>query len=375
MFHHNHNAQRTCSRCGKELTDAASQECGVGPVCRKMDNALFAATIPSNLTVAVQSYKNINVGHLPVEAIPTFIRMEADLLAEDAETRLDWRETVKRVEWLRSFNCLPTEAIYSLYGIADGLGYVGLVSMWKGGASSGKATIWYQKGRLYAKGPMNKAFRIAFKHMTGWMFHSKNGYAVDHAESSLTVEQKPCWSVPASQAASFSLVIKKHYPNHEGLKDALAESVIAKELVKPIEVVTTPEGTEYYIGENEQEPSVTYDPDTNKLTISPEPMHIEMPAANNFGPSAMPTEPLSCEINDLPIPDKKLGYAAPAEDGWIKLVTPYNQGFINDIKGIPYYSRKWQYTPEKCWKVAPEYKAKALQILKTYFPKASEVEL
>ena len=145
MHHFGHIGQRFCSRCYKQLTDAASMEVGVGPICRHLDNALMAQCIPSNVEAAVAAYRGLDVGTLPPETVNTFVKIEADLVADNAATRLDWREVVKRIEWMRSHG-MPQGTDAALIAIVGALGYIGVVSMWLGEASSGEATCSFVEG-------------------------------------------------------------------------------------------------------------------------------------------------------------------------------------------------------------------------------------
>ena len=198
---------RHCVRCGKELTDAASMLVGVGPVCRKLDNALLAQAIPSDLPKAVEAYKSVDVGTLPPETISTFLKIESALIAADALYCLDWRETVKLIEWICSWGGTPS---CGLMNIVSALGYVGLVAMWKGEAASGQATISFAEGRLFVSGPKNKAFRFAIKKVAGWKFHP-----------SKMAGERPSWSLPHTQAQAFEKLIVTHYPNHTPMTEAL----------------------------------------------------------------------------------------------------------------------------------------------------------
>jgi len=302
-MHFAHIGQRFCSRCYKALTDAASMEVGVGPVCRNLDNALLAQTIPSNIEAAVAAYQSLDVGTLSPEVVNTFIKIETDLVADGAATRLDWREVVKRIEWMRSYG-MPSKTDEALIAIVKALGYIGIVSMWCGEASSGEATCSFADGRFIVSGPQNKAFRISIKKVSGYRFH----YAK-------TGEDRPSWSLPASQGAAFKSLVATHYPNHKGLQDALASAGAF--------------------------------------------------LASQPAPEATPVAPAAPE----PVQAAPSAYVKVAEGGALLLKTPYNGGFIAEIKTIPYKSRAWDGI-DKVWKVSPEYKARALATLLKFFPDA-----
>jgi hypothetical protein len=200
---------RFCCRCKLPLTDAASCNEGIGPWCRKLDNAVLARLIPSNLPEALDSFKQVDVLNLAPDTVRDFIELEGVLTAADASLCEDWRVVAKKVEWMLSFpqTHQNTEKLKSL---VLALGYVGLVALWNGEAATGKATVFFTaENRLFVSGPNNKAARIALKKVSGATFHCA------------TEAVKAGWSVPASQHEAFKLAIIKHYPNFYGLADAL----------------------------------------------------------------------------------------------------------------------------------------------------------
>jgi hypothetical protein len=334
--HLGHVGQRFCSRCYKALTDAASQEVGVGPICRNLDNALLAAKIPSDLPKALEAYKSVDVGTLPPETVATFIKLEADIIAPDAETRLDWRETVKRIEWMRSFG-MPSHTYQHLLHIVEALGYIGVASMWKGEAASGEATCAFVEGRLMVQGPQNKSFRIAIKKLMGWKYHQvKPG------------EERPWWSLPASQSAAFQTLLMGHYPNHKGLGDALTAAQKFEEERKAAAEAAAKAAAE------KMAQTLALDPVLPPWKAPPEAIAAAITAAVE---SAI----------DAPQPD---AYVKVAANGALLLKTPYHKGFIADLKTtIPYGNRAWDGI-DKVWKVSPQYKTQALAILTKFFPAA-----
>ncbi len=288
------NASRSCSRCRKDLTDAASMECGVGPVCRKLDNALLAQMIPSNADLAKQLFTKVVFAKVPADCHLTLAKIDSRL----NEGTNDWRETVKRTEWVLSHN-LPNEIRSALYSMVQALGYIGLVSMWLGEAASGKALIAFEAGRLWITGPRNTAGKDALKAIKGRMFHKK------------TDSTPACWSVPANQADAFQMAVLKHWPNNEGL----AEAIIAAKLA-PVAVSTI---VSWESGKIEKiaPPMVTVDGET------------------------------------------------------LVLNTPYNADFVGALKStIPYKDRAWNPTT-KTWSVKASHKMAVEKMLATFFKAAA----
>jgi len=200
---------RFCARCGKELTDAASREEGIGPICRHLDNDVLAQLIPAEIELARMAFECIDPVMIPAEASETFIAIGADLQQSDVK---DWRKTVKRIEWLCSF--FPHGTVREqLTDTIGALGYVTLRALWDGDTSTGDASIMFEGGRLYLMGSNNKGGRLALKKSCqGAKYHPH-------------YSPKPAWSVPADQWEAFRTVVLTHWPKaiHGGL-DASIES-------------------------------------------------------------------------------------------------------------------------------------------------------
>jgi Family of unknown function (DUF6011) len=285
-------ASRNCARCSKDLTDAASMEVGVGPICRKLDNVLLATYIPSDVWEAQRLLKHLDRSALPSECDATVKKIEK---AIDAGTTKDWRETVKRIEWLLSW--LPSGNERGvLVGVAGALGYVGLASMWSGDAASGKATVRFAEDRtveaygdrvervehggfLFYKGPRNRGAREATKTIRGRCFHA-------------TTKE---WSVPASEAEAFKKLIVTHYPNF------LVEGVC--------------------------------DPDNIDELV-----RIANRAAED-SPKSAPAKP-----------EVKITVVGK----WLIVKSPYNADFVSAVKSLPWQARKFS-PAMKCWEVDAEY--------------------
>jgi len=282
---------RNCSRCGKPLDDAASREAGIGPVCRKLDNALLARIIPSDVAkaraIAMHMVDSADAIVSASETRETFLRVLDDL----SEERTDWRTTVKRVEWLASFDLgSPPGERARLFGIAEALGYLALVAAWRGETASGKALAWLQDGRtwdygrgpqtqsgsfLFAQGVRNPAFNAAIKRCASAKFHREGP------------KGKPAWSVAVADHEGFWRAVAVHYPNHdiEGHDDLDA-------LVKRA---------------------------------------ASLASATVASPASTPTAP-------TPADDCTIVTAG----AWLIIRTPRrDDGFLNAIKSLPYADRKW----------------------------------
>lgn len=188
---------RHCQRCGLELTDAASMNEGIGPICRKMDNEVLAQIIPANLHQArAAANAAIAAGVFHAEECRNTMEQVIVDLADD-ECR-DWRKTVKRVEWMLSF-AHNYEVKNTLISIAYALGYTALALVWthqKGVA--GAATVRVADGMLFVKGPRNAGALQLLRAMPGRRFEGA------------TKE----WSAPFGSFAEFSKAVRTGYPKH-----------------------------------------------------------------------------------------------------------------------------------------------------------------
>lgn len=285
---------RNCVRCGRPLTDAASMEAGIGPICRHLDNALLARLIPADLGTARELVGELDLTAVAPETLPTVVEVVASIGGETPTD--DWRKTVKRMEWALSF--AGNESLRVLMTkVVAALGYVGLAALWSGEAATGKATVSLMEGRLVVVGPNNKAARTALKAINGRRFHPAK-----------TLTEKAAWSFPASAAKEVFLAVVTHYPNHEGLTEAVeaASKVVA-----------------------------------------------ETPAA----PAAAPSKPApKCSVVSAGV--------------LLKVKTPYNPAFIGDLKAnIKWADRRWN-GGEKVWEVTANHEAEVKAMIAKHYGEA-----
>ena len=306
-------ASRNCSRCGQELTDAASLECGTGPICRKLDNKLLAKVIPANPAVAKGAWSKIDLLAMPPETVATMVAIDPKVVSmpavDDDTFGTDWRETVKRIEWVLSHKVSHT-ARGHLYAFVEALGYAGLVSMWLGEAASGACKVTFLDGRLWMQGPRNKAGQTAIKMIPGRKFHPAAG------------SEKARWSVPASSWAAFEMAVLKHWPNNEGLEAAVGFAV------------------NYY------DPAVVA-------------AKIEMAEAEMVA-----QEILAGQAPKVAIPEPKCWVTVDGDN--LSVRTPWNGGFVAKLKTLPYKQRSWNPTA-KCWVVKAAHGDFVKSLVKEFF--------
>jgi len=221
---------RQCSRCGKELTDFASMENGVGPVCRKKNNHLFAKLIPANLPMAGVLFLQNNItSELPepcvhrfLEAKETFTKKTATLQAQNKDYTqfvlkgADFRKEVEAIDYILSYQ-LSSRLRTTMVSLIRHLGYVGLAAVISGEASKSPSKIYFKDGRIFLDGTSCKA---------GWRKMRKiPGIRVPRYRGS-----KEPYSASAEYAEQFLQIVVEHWPLYEGDINELRKS--AKKMAK-----------------------------------------------------------------------------------------------------------------------------------------------
>lgn len=309
-----HNTSRNCTRCGKDLTDAASMEAGIGPICRDLDNALLARLIPSDLDKAKAAFDNVDLTAVAPETLKTLNEVYGALFADGAAAREDWRLEVKRIEWALSYpanNYMRAD----LTNVVGALGYVGLAALWSGEAKTGKAQVTFMNNRLVIQAAKCKAATATFRSIQGRQFHSVG-----------TLTPKAAWSFPATAHDAVYLAVIKHYPNFEGLSEAIAQArkfsapAPAPGIVVPGVVVITD-------------------------IPAPAPVLVEAPAPVKAAPK--------CSITPVGV--------------LLKVSSPYNPAFISDLKAqVKWTDRRWN-AGEKVWEVTVNEESKVKGLLSKHY--------
>jgi len=318
MYAPSNHGSRHCFRCSLPLTDAASLNEGIGPICRKLDNAILARLIPSDMVKVLAAYQSVDPLTLTPETLNTFMSLEEALRAEDAPQRDDWRKEVKRIEWMLSHG-QTYQNIQALKAVVLALGYVGLVSLWNGDAATGLGTCFAIEGRLTLTGPQNKAARIAFKKIQGWKFHPAS------AEF-----PKAVWSVPAAAFREFRLAIISHYPNFTGLLEAVEVAQAFDAEQKALAAVKAAE-----------------------LEVLKAKAIAELPAV--LAVVAAPSKPKSI-VSIIEV------------GGFLRVITPYRVSYIAELRTTPkeLLPRKWL-AEEKAWEFPIAFKAKVEALVQKHY--------
>jgi len=186
---------RFCSHCQRELTDAVSLSLGVGPVCRGIENEVYAKALPVDdaaLTARVPVLFSM-LHLLAPETSPVVTEVLTTLLSSDRPA--DLRATVKRLDWACSY-AQPKACRDALIGVIKALGYVGLALIIEGQNSTTPADVTAENGKILVKGSKNSAATHAFKAIQGWSF--------SHTTKT--------WSFPAAQGSKVKLAVHAAYP-------------------------------------------------------------------------------------------------------------------------------------------------------------------
>jgi hypothetical protein len=174
FIRHSDGIVRECSRCRRELTDAASREAGVGPICRRKNNTLFARQIPANINVASALFLSLRANnfHESVEGYDsirnTFINKMCHLQVNNDDLTAvtlqgsDFRGIVDWFDYSLSFRC-SYETRLTVIQIIEALGYVGLASVLRGDACMSEAVLLVQDGFITLSGKSCKAGYYAMK--------------------------------------------------------------------------------------------------------------------------------------------------------------------------------------------------------------------
>jgi RecA/RadA recombinase len=197
-------AEVRCRRCNTPLEDAASREIGVGPICRKIDNVVMARLIPADMPRALELAASVDPTQLPLQTVKTWGLVLESLIDSNG----DHRKAVKRVEWMLSHQQTGQTA-EALMQVVSALGYLALVAVWRGEASTGKSAVWMSEGRLYLAGSRCQGGKAAMKAIRGWSFQYDAG-------NPYTQKSCPAWSVPVMEWEAFAKAVATHWPNVRG---------------------------------------------------------------------------------------------------------------------------------------------------------------
>lgn len=185
---------RQCSRCGRPLTDPASRQLGIGPICNTLTTKLAAtAKIPANYPLAVITASFIAeelvaTNQQSVHTDPRHASLIADvavavsnLVVENAGEAAandgyknqafmeaigsDNRLIIRAIDTVLSFRGVNRELRVSLIRLVKELGYVGVAGVMAGHGSTGPSKLSFNviSGILTLTGSKNKPGILALR--------------------------------------------------------------------------------------------------------------------------------------------------------------------------------------------------------------------
>lgn len=181
---------RHCSRCGRPLTDHASRQLGIGPVCNALTTKLAAsARIPANYPMAtitsfriqemscgVPDAKTATLIDAVAKSVATLVLENASFAAsvdgydkagvpEMHAVGSDNRLIIQAVDTILSFQRLDREFKGVLIRLVKELGYVGVAGVMAGHGSTGPSKLSFNKisGLLTLTGSKNKPGIMAIR--------------------------------------------------------------------------------------------------------------------------------------------------------------------------------------------------------------------
>jgi Family of unknown function (DUF6011) len=154
---------RPCTRCGLELTDPASVEAGIGPICRGYANQILAKEVPSRWSdTDLFNFTFLSTESFPEEAQARFAKVFTKICQSkgmnqgegQAVKGEDLRAVARELVYLASV--APTNAMYeALIGAIRGIGYVQYAAFVSGDSASGNATLSLENGKVFLAGVRN----------------------------------------------------------------------------------------------------------------------------------------------------------------------------------------------------------------------------
>lgn len=217
-------SHRHCSRCGLELTDVASMERGIGPICAGKDTHLYAKTIPANYAMANIFALSLSEEHIHQDVRTLWADTKNKLLnaSERSANReqintFEWtgedlRQVIKNIDYLLSWKHPHSGAKDNLVKIVHHLGYVGLAGVLAGEASTSEATLWFENGEIKLKGKRNRSAYRAFASVRG-------------VKVPRTLSQP--YSAPVALLEPFLTLVLQYYPMYSGDFDTIREQAAA----------------------------------------------------------------------------------------------------------------------------------------------------
>lgn len=204
---------RYCSRCRCELSDVASMERGMGPLCAGKSTKLYAKTIPANYALANIAALSIQDDYMHPECHALWHETRQKLLeatqnaaGQEQQNQFAWtgedlRKLVKSIDFILSYRHPRDITREQLITVVRHLGYVGLAGVLSGEASTGEARLWFENGFVKLQGSRNKNAYRAFAAVRGVTLPRSIGQP---------------YAAPVGLLEPFLGLVLRFYPMYEG---------------------------------------------------------------------------------------------------------------------------------------------------------------
>lgn len=304
-------AQRACMICDRPLTDPASREHGVGPICRGRSNALLARSIEADTAAASVLANALRPAlascHATVRPLLAAALSQIEAAHASNSPRRDWRDVVKVFELVQSFET-TTQLHAGLEDITLALGYVALVNLWRDDVVKGKAELVFEHTcgvlRLSSPRARSEALRTTVERVGGFYFSRERTYLF-----------------PATAHADVRALLDSHWLHVRGEADEGLQAAASW---------TPPTGW--------QAPSTWQDMRALATGQTTQPQRTQREV---------------CRVT--------------ACDDGAHLVTPYNAPFVQRLKALPRKARRWD-PNRRAWWVADTVLSDAVALIRACFP-------
>lgn len=254
------NDVRHCSRCNQPLTDPASWERGIGPICAQKDTHLFAKTIPANYAMASIHLLNVEINRLPDVLRPVWKSL-VDLVLHKMQSASkgtadnqylisgeDCRLIVKVIDFMFSFSIDPLPK-RDLIQVVKYLGFIGLAGVLSGESSTGEAELKFADGKLFLIGSSNKAGFNAMRKIPGIVIPR--------------IRKGGAYEASATQHEKFIAIVMEFWPCFDGKLDEIRSQ--CEEWIKNNPVVLSQNNN---IDDSKPNAKIQYRSSTDEIVVS-----------------------------------------------------------------------------------------------------------
>lgn len=211
---------RHCSRCGLPLTDAASREHGIGPLCRKKNNDIFSKQIPVNIAASSAIMLSLTKDNFHSDIADQFDKVKDTFLSKlktlsnnnhDHGIIVLGEDFRKIVDWFDVALSYPIQhnTKMNIIKLIDSMGYKRLAGVLRGDVCMSPAKVYLEDGMIVLNAKRNKMGYFAMrKEVPGILLPTYN---------------RPLYKAPKSSYKQFLNVVERYWPfnDSDGILEAL----------------------------------------------------------------------------------------------------------------------------------------------------------